>query len=83
MSSQEREKEIEQIAWALKNLWLQNKEMRLGQLLENFVFPSVEIKRGGRTAFTFFQEDSETFKKLIQNTDFAHRKPNPEWRTFG
>lgn len=82
MSLPEREQEIEQVVWALKNLWLQNKEQRLGQLLENYAFPNIETKQGGRTALTFFQEDAETFKKLIQNTDFAHRKPCPEWRSF-
>jgi hypothetical protein len=74
----EREKAIEQVLWALKNLWLQHPEQRLGQLLENYAFPITLTKQGGRTALTFFQEDEETFKKLILNTDFKHPPVNHE-----
>lgn len=48
----------------LATLWAQHQEQRLGQLLENYVFPMAELKYGGRTAFTFFQEDDETLRKL-------------------
>lgn len=65
---------IDKICDLLKVLWKQHPDQRLGQLLENYVFPSVEMKQGGRTALIFFQEDEETFSRIILNTDYKHIK---------
>jgi hypothetical protein len=59
-----RAEEIGKIISNLATLWSKHQEQRLGQLLENYVFPSVQTKQGGRTALTFFQEDSDTLKTL-------------------
>lgn len=64
---------IERICHDLERLWKQHPDQRLGQLLENYVFPSIQTTQGGRTAFTWAQEDDETDKKIIMNTDFQHR----------
>lgn len=70
-----REQDIERICHDLERLWKQHPEQRLGQLLENYVFPSTLTKQGGRTALTFFQEDEETGKRIILNTGFQHPSP--------
>jgi hypothetical protein len=53
----------------IKRLWLQHPDMRLGQLLENYVFTSGQ--RGDKTSVAlFYQEDNDTKAKIIMNTDF-------------
>ena len=49
----------------IQKLWMLNPQERFGQLLENYVFPSVTTKQGGRTALTFFQSDEETLQRLL------------------
>ena len=67
-------KRIEEITHALKRLWHQNPDMRLGQLLENFVFPRLVTEKYGSVVYLWAQEDDDTFMKIIQNTNFAHPK---------
>ena len=70
-------KRIHLIMQELEKLWMQerNQDMRLGQLLENFVFPQVVVKRVSlkdnntigsafQTAYTWSQEDDFTLKLL-------------------
>ena len=60
-------KRIDLILEELRNLWLKHPEQRFGQLLENYVFPSVVCLIGGHkgsTAYTFFQEDEVTLQRL-------------------
>ena len=49
---------IKRICKKLEKLWLQHPDIRLGQLLENYVF--TKGKRGKETCFLFYQEDDET-----------------------
>ena len=60
----EREEQIGKIVSKLATLWCEHQEQRLGQLLENYVFPKVRTYQGGMTSLTWFQEDAETLKKL-------------------
>ncbi len=62
---------IKRICEKLEKLWLQHSDMRLGQLLENFVF--THGYRGDVTSLAlFYQEDDETEKKLeIDNTKLS------------
>ncbi len=82
----ERTKQIEQVCHDLERLWKQYPEQRLGQLLENYIFPPclyiVNTTAGGqakgKTAILFWQEDDETDKRIIMNTDFKHSPVNSE-----
>ena len=58
---------IKQILNELETLWNKEPDMRLGQILENYVFFAGE--RGDRTSCAmFYQEDSETLNILkVQN----------------
>ncbi len=54
---------IKRICKKLEKLWKKSPDMRLGQLLENYVFTHGE--RGDTTSIRlFFQEDDETEKIL-------------------
>lgn len=80
------EQRIERICHNLERLWKQHPDQRLGQLLENYVFPNLLVKKVNtlgeptpntptlKVAWMFFQEDDETDKKIILNTDFQHPK---------
>ena len=48
----------------IRKLWEKNPDQRFGQLLENYVFPPVQTRAGGMTAYTFFQDDDETLDIL-------------------
>lgn len=49
----------DEILAKLKRLWKRYPDMRLGQLLENFVF--IEGQRGDKTSVKlFYQEDEDT-----------------------
>jgi uncharacterized protein YihD (DUF1040 family) len=64
---------ISEITHDLERLWKQYPDLRLGQLLENFVF--TKGQRGDKTSVAlFYQEDDETQKKILMNTDFEHRR---------
>jgi hypothetical protein len=66
---------IERICHDLERLWKQNPDQRLGQLLENYVFPRVIASVHGVSTgvvYCWSQEDDETNKKIIMNTDFQH-----------
>jgi hypothetical protein len=71
---------IERICHDLERLWKQHPDQRLGQLLENYVFPPmigiIKTKAGGdasvKTAYLWSQEDDETDKKIIMETDFQN-----------
>jgi len=73
-------KRIEAICHDLERLWKQHPDQRLGQLLENYVFPNVvcliKTNSGGtvnaKTAYTWNQEDDETQRKIIMETDFKN-----------
>jgi len=77
---------IDKILDELKKLWLKNEDMRLGQLLENYVF--FRGQRGDKTSCAlFYQEDSDTLEiirktlnKGIQNPLFENKvwKPDAE-----
>ena len=69
----QKENRIDQIIHDLERLWKQKSEMRLGQLLENYVFNKGD--RGDKTSVAlFYQEDAETDKKIIFQTNFQHPK---------
>jgi hypothetical protein len=55
---------IDPLLAELKKLWLKYPDMRFGQLLENFVFPSVATRAGGMAAFIWAQEDDITLLKI-------------------
>lgn len=61
--------EIATICTKLSTLWALHPEQRFGQLLENYLFPSVQTKNPGRASLTWFQEDKETLAKLEELTD--------------
>jgi hypothetical protein len=66
---------IERICHDLERLWKQYPDQRLGQLLQNYAFPNRVITINNmvvRIADIFNQEDDETDKKIIMNTDFQH-----------
>jgi hypothetical protein len=66
---------IERICHDLERLWKQHPDQRLGQLLQNYAFPNRVITVNNspvRIADIFNQEDDETDKKIIMNTDFQH-----------
>ena len=63
------ENRITEITHYLERLWKQYPDQRLGQLLENYVF--TRGKRGDKTSGAlFFQEDEDTQKNIIINTDY-------------
>jgi hypothetical protein len=59
---------IHQICTALEAAWMKSPDMRLGQLLENCVFPSTILYQKSGAAIgccvLFFQEDDVTLQKL-------------------
>ena len=69
-------KRIPKILTELDLLWRKYPDQRLGQLLENYVFPNILVKKVDvlgklepntptlKVAWMFFQEDDETLKKL-------------------
>ena len=60
---------IDKILDELKSLWNRHPDMRLGQLLENYVF--TDGKRGDKTSVRmFYQEDDETLRKLSIQSSF-------------
>ncbi len=50
---------IDRILGKIRRLWHRYPDQRLGQLLENYVFPSGDL-RGASTAWLFHQEDDGT-----------------------
>jgi len=58
-------KRIKIILKKLEKLWLQYPDMRLGQLLENFVF--FKGKRGDITSVSLFYQDDKETENNIQN----------------
>ena len=72
---------IERICHDLERLWKQHPDQRLGQLLENYVLPRTIVKINNvptGVVFCWAQEDDETDKKIIMNTDFQHPPINHE-----
>jgi hypothetical protein len=58
-----RAKEIDTILGALKDLWKQVPDQRLGQLLENYVF--INGERGDATSVKlFYQLDLRTYARI-------------------
>jgi hypothetical protein len=58
-------KRIERICEKLRRLWHECPDQRLGQLIENYVIPSGNL-RGSITCWIFYAEDDETERKLDQ-----------------
>ena len=50
---------IDRMVEKLRTLWHRHPDQRLGQLIENYVIPSGEM-RGASTAWLFYTEDEET-----------------------
>lgn len=80
------EQRIERICHNLERLWKQYPDMRLGQLLENYVFPNIVAydykgKLIGNGTYGFFQEDDETDKRIIMEIDFQHPAINTKQKT--
>lgn len=70
-----RDEEIKgKIIAKLATLWMLHPEQRFGQLLENYIFPSVQLKTG-KTALTWFQDDAQTLAKLEELTASIVPKP--------
>ncbi len=66
MSEEKDSKRIADIIDALEILWRKYPQMRLWQLLENYIFTKGE--RGDKTsAALFLQEDSVTLRKINEN----------------
>jgi hypothetical protein len=54
---------IHEICAELEKAWLKSPDQRLGQLLENYIFP-IKIIDHQTVCLPFFQEDDITLKKL-------------------
>ena len=61
-------KRIPIILKEVEKLWLKYPDLRFGQLLENFIFPPVEVPCDGNRLHIILwnKEDDETLKKLKQ-----------------
>jgi len=58
-------KRIDPFLAELAKLWKKNPDLRFGQLLEGMnLFPLVQTKAGGMTAYLWAQEDDETLLKI-------------------
>ncbi len=56
-------KRIHRICEKLEKLWNEYEDQRLGQLIENYIIPSGEL-RGPNTCWIFYREDDEAEKCL-------------------
>jgi uncharacterized protein YihD (DUF1040 family) len=82
-------KRMPEILELIGKLWSYYPDLRLGQLLQNFVFPSkmmfdTEMRTWNDCAFIFQQEDDTTITKLkdaIQKYESTHKcKVCPPWK---
>ena len=56
-------KRIDRMCEKLRKIWRECPDQRLGQLIENHIIPSGEM-RGETTCWLFYKEDDETEKQM-------------------
>lgn len=66
-------KRIDEICEALKVAWHQYPDQRLGQLMENYIFPSYFLNDRSSVAMPFWQEDDVTLEKLRKLYDCSQQ----------
>ena len=52
------------ICQALEDAWSKSPDMRMGQFLENWIFPGMIMEGYKSVCLPFWQEDDETLEKL-------------------
>ena len=55
---------IHTICQALEEAWSKSPDQRLGQFLENYIFPGAILEGHRSVCLPFWQEDDETLEKL-------------------